>query len=81
LKFLASECDWQLPQELPELLSASLQAQYGFLNMHSGYLKHATHTENEINELGDDAETCSRAERTLRRLKHEDEKWDEEHYM
>jgi protein SHQ1 len=49
--------------------------------MHSGYLKHATHTENEINELGDDAESCSRAERTRRRLKHEDEKWDEEHYM
>lgn len=77
----ASGCDWQLPQELPELLSTSLQVHYGFLNLHSGYLRHATHTENEINELGDDAESCSRADRTRRRLKHEDEKWDEEHYM
>jgi protein SHQ1 len=80
LKFSASECDWQLPQELPELLS-TLQIHYGFLDLHSGYLKYATHTENEINELGDDAESCSRADRTRRRLKHEDEKWDEEHYM
>jgi protein SHQ1 len=59
----------------------SLQAQYGFLDMHSGYLNHATHTENEVNELGDDAEICTKAERRRRRLKHEDEKFDEEHYM
>jgi protein SHQ1 len=49
--------------------------------MHSGYLKHAIHTENEVNELGDVAESCSKAERRSRRLKHEDEKFDEEHYM
>jgi protein SHQ1 len=49
--------------------------------MHSGYFKHVTHTENEVNELGADAETCMTAERRRRRLKHEDDKWDEEYYM
>ena len=49
--------------------------------MHSGYFRHVAHTENEVNELGIDAETCSPEERRARRLKHEDEKWDEEHYM
>ncbi|CAA7265397.1 unnamed protein product [Cyclocybe aegerita] len=80
----AAENDWQLPQEVPAPLpplKASRQAHYGFLDMHSGYLKHATHTENEVNELGDDAEVCNMEERRARRLKHEDEKWDEEHYM
>ncbi|PPQ77600.1 hypothetical protein CVT25_011392 [Psilocybe cyanescens] len=80
----ASENDWQLPQEVPPPLpplNISAQVHYGFLSMHSGYLKHVTHTENEINELGDDAEVCTKAERRLKRVKHEDDKWDEEHYM
>jgi protein SHQ1 len=54
---------------------------YGFLDMHSGYLKHALHTENEINELSGDAEECTKEERTARRIKHENDKFDEEHYM
>lgn len=49
--------------------------------MYSGYLKHVAHTENEVNELGQDAETCFVEDRRNRRLKHEDEKWDEEYYM
>jgi len=65
---------------MPEL-QTSRQAHYGFLDMHSGYLKHVTHTNNEVNELGDQAEVCSKAHRREMRLKHEDEKWDEEHYM
>lgn len=49
--------------------------------MHSGYFRHVEHTENEVNELGVDAETCPPDERRRRRIKHEEDKWDEEHYM
>jgi protein SHQ1 len=67
---------------VPEpLLDLSVQKRYGFLDMHSGYFKYVTHTENEVNELGADAETCTLAERRRRRLEHESEKWDEEYYM
>lgn len=80
----AAQNDWQLPQQAPETLvsfETSLQKYYGFLNMHHGYLRHVIHTENEVNELGADAETCTVDERTKRRIDHEDEKWDDEHYM
>ncbi|KAI0807205.1 SHQ1-domain-containing protein [Fomes fomentarius] len=80
----AAENDWQLPQTVPEplpQLQTSTQRRYGFLDMHSGYFGHVAHTENEVNELGVDAETCPPEERRRRRLKHEDEKWDEEHYI
>ncbi|KAJ7881388.1 SHQ1 protein-domain-containing protein [Mycena olivaceomarginata] len=72
---LAAENDWQIPQEIPTAdppISTSLTQTYGFLNLHSGYFKHVGHTENE---------TCTVRERRLKRWKHEDEKWDEEHYM
>ena len=49
--------------------------------MHSGYFEHVMHTENEVNELGADAETCPTEERRTRRITHEDAKWNEEHYM
>lgn len=39
------------------------------------------YTENEVNELGDEAEICTKDERRSRRVNHEDEKFDEEHYM
>ncbi|KAF8205956.1 SHQ1-domain-containing protein [Mycena galopus ATCC 62051] len=81
---LAAENDWQIPQEVPTAdpsISTSLTQPYGFLNLHSGYFRHVGHTENEVNELGTDAETCTLRERRLKRWKHEDEKWDEEHYM
>ncbi|KAJ7763147.1 SHQ1 protein-domain-containing protein [Mycena maculata] len=68
-----------LPGDRP--LTTILTQTYGFLNLHSGYFKHVSHTENEVNELGPDAETCPVQERRARRWKHEDEKWDEEHYM
>lgn len=80
----AAENDWQLPQEVPDSrppLAISAQKHYGFLEMHSGYFNHVAHVENEVNELGMDAETCSIQERRRRRLKHEDDKWDEEYYM
>jgi len=81
LTFL-TEDDWNFPQNVTEdSLRTSLQAQYGFLDMHSGFLNHATYTENEVNELGDEAEICTKAERRERRMKHEDEKFDEEHYV
>ena len=78
----AAENDWQLPQEVQDSqLSTSVQKYYGFLDMHSGYFRHVMHTENEVNELGADAETCSATARHQRRLQHEDDKFDEEYYM
>ena len=78
----AAENDWHLPQEVAKPpLSTSIQKYYGFLDMHSGYFTHVAHTENEVNELGPDAETCLPSQRRKERLKHEDEKFDEEHYM
>ncbi|KAJ7262877.1 SHQ1 protein-domain-containing protein [Mycena rebaudengoi] len=59
----ATENDWQLPQ-------------HGFLNSYSGYFKHISHTENEVNELGADTETYTPRERRSIRLKHEDDKAD-----
>ena len=49
--------------------------------MYSGYLTHVALTENEVNELGADAETMTPQMRRERRIAHENEKWDEEHYM
>jgi len=54
---------------------------YGFLDMYTGYFTHVVHTENDVNELGDEAENCLPEERRRKRLKHEEMKWDEEHYM
>ncbi|KAI8998814.1 SHQ1-domain-containing protein [Trametes punicea] len=79
-----AENDWQLPQKIPEPLpplQTTAERRYGFLDMHSGYFRHVEHTENEVNELGTDAETCPPQERRERRLKHEEEKWNEEYYM
>ena len=42
---------------------------------------HVMHTENEINELGDDVEKLPLSERRHRRIQHENDKWDEEYYM
>ena len=81
---VAAQNDWQLPQSIPDSLpplQTSAAQPYGFLNMHSGYFRHVELTENEVNELGAEAETSTPGERRQRRLKHEDEKWDEEHYM
>ncbi|KAJ3521375.1 hypothetical protein NMY22_g12345 [Coprinellus aureogranulatus] len=80
----AAANDWQLPQQVPEglpELQTSLEKPYGFLSLHSGYLRHVGHTENEVNDLGPDAEKCSKDERAKRRVQREDEKWDPEHYM
>ncbi|KAJ7252451.1 SHQ1 protein-domain-containing protein [Mycena rebaudengoi] len=79
----AAENDWQLPQQVPDTspITMTLVQTYGFLNSYSGYFKHVSHTENEVNELGVNAETCTPRERRSIRLKHEDDKWDEEHYM
>ncbi|CAK5264945.1 unnamed protein product [Mycena citricolor] len=62
-------------------ISMTLTHPYGFLSRYGGYFKHAQHTENEINELGGQAETLSLRERRSRRVQHENAKWDEEHYM
>ncbi|KAH7912143.1 SHQ1 protein-domain-containing protein [Hygrophoropsis aurantiaca] len=80
----AAENDWQLPQSVPEPLSSlhlSSKKHYGFLNMYTGYFTHVAHIENEVNELGADTETCTPEDRRIKRCKHENEKWDEEHYM
>ncbi|KAI0062187.1 SHQ1-domain-containing protein [Artomyces pyxidatus] len=76
----AAANDWQLPQAVPEPLHTSLAKPYGFLDMYTGYFRHVANTENEINELGADAETLPSTERRRRRIAHEESKWDEEYY-
>ncbi|KAJ7062149.1 SHQ1 protein-domain-containing protein [Mycena amicta] len=81
---VAAENDWQLPQTVPEdspSISLSLTQPYGFLNRHTGYFTHVGHTENEVNELGAEAERLTPRERRQKRYKCEDEKFDEEYYM
>ncbi|KAI0255359.1 SHQ1 protein-domain-containing protein [Lactifluus subvellereus] len=80
----AAANDWTLPQTIPDtlpVLETSLYKPYGFLNAYTGYFRHVASTENDINELGADAEILSLSERRIRRLGHEDEKWDPEYYM
>ncbi|KAJ3763760.1 SHQ1 protein-domain-containing protein [Lentinula raphanica] len=79
----ASQNDWQLLQEVPspEQPSLRVNARYGFLDLYSGYFINVAYTENEVNELGSEAETSTLLERRQRRVEHEDEKWDEEYYM
>jgi protein SHQ1 len=81
---VAAANEWALPQTVSDTLPAletSLQKPYGFLNAYTGYFVHLGTTENEINELGPDAETLSPSERRGRRLRHEESKWDPEYYM
>jgi protein SHQ1 len=77
----AAENDWQIEQELPTSLKTSVQQPYGFLDLYTGYFMHVAHTENEVNELGVDVESYSPAERRQKRVQHENDKFDEEHYM
>ncbi|KAJ8517564.1 hypothetical protein ONZ45_g5294 [Pleurotus djamor] len=79
----AADNDWQISQSVPEAAPIQLgpSISYGFLDMYTGYFKNVVHTENEVNELGSDAEGCLPSQRRYRRKKHEEEKWDEEHYM
>ncbi|KAJ7062188.1 SHQ1 protein-domain-containing protein [Mycena amicta] len=82
----AAENDWQLPQTVPQdqdspSISLSPTQPYGFLNRHTGYFTHVGHTENEVNELGAEAERLTPRERRQKRFKCEDEKFDEEYYM
>ncbi|KAG0705046.1 SHQ1 protein-domain-containing protein [Suillus ampliporus] len=80
----AAENDWQFPQTVAESsppLQLSTKRYYGFLDMYTGYFTHVTHTENDVNELGSEAESCLLEERRAKRLQHEEMKWDEEHYM
>ncbi|KAF9227865.1 SHQ1-domain-containing protein [Gyrodon lividus] len=80
----AAENDWQLPQSVPEASTefhTSFKRYYGFLDKYTGYFLHVAHAENDVNELGDDPEGCSVDDRRKMRITHENEKWDEEHYM
>ncbi|KAG7452655.1 SHQ1-domain-containing protein [Guyanagaster necrorhizus] len=78
----AAQNDWQIPQSVPDPLPPlHLSTSYGFLNRHSGFFVHVTHTENEVNELGAEVEQLSPEERRHKRIQHEDDKWDEEYYM
>ncbi|ELU44625.1 PIH1 domain-containing protein [Rhizoctonia solani AG-1 IA] len=83
----AAQNDWQIDQEAPddELLDAgpsiSTCTPYGFLNLHTGYFTNVIHTENEVNELGAEAENSTLARRRQLREASEEAKWDEEHYI
>jgi protein SHQ1 len=84
LQCIAGANEWTIPQTVPDplpVLETSRQKPYGFLNAYTGYFLYVGTTENEINELGADAETLSPSERRIHRLRHEESKWDPEHYM
>ncbi|KAG2147152.1 SHQ1 protein-domain-containing protein [Suillus cothurnatus] len=56
----AAENDWQFPQTILESsspLQLSTKRYYGFLDMYTGYFTHVAHTENDVNELGSEAES------------------------
>ncbi|KAF7303612.1 CS domain-containing protein [Mycena indigotica] len=81
---LAEENDWQIPQTIPDessSISLSLTQSYGFLNRYTGYFTHVAHTENEVNELGAEAERLTPGERRQKRFDREDDKFDDEYYM
>ena len=78
--FLAEQNDWQLSQILEDSAPV-IRYPYGFLDLYTGYLQHIHLTENEVNELGDAAETSSSVVRRKMREDHENEKFDDEHYM
>lgn len=81
----AAENNWQIEQTLSSddspSVSASTKIAYGFLDLHTGYFAHVTHTENEVNELGAEAENATLARRRELREANEDNKWDEEYYL
>jgi len=80
----AAKNDWRLPQQVPDdtpQLAISQQRTYGFLDMHSGYFRHAAYSENEANELGPDAETLGSAARRMRGEERVQKKFDEDYYL
>ncbi|KAL5511512.1 hypothetical protein ACEPAH_4729 [Sanghuangporus vaninii] len=82
----AAEKDWHFPQNAPDVvdtpsISITTERRYGFLDAYTGYFRHVLNTENEVNELGPDVEILSPVRRREKRLKHEEEKWDEQYYM
>ncbi|KAL5533004.1 hypothetical protein ACEPAF_4778 [Sanghuangporus sanghuang] len=82
----AAENDWHLPQNAPDAvdtpsISITTERRYGFLDAYTCYFRHVANTENEVNELGPDVEILSPVGRREKRLKHEEEKWDEGFYM
>ncbi|KAG8733390.1 hypothetical protein FRC12_018901, partial [Ceratobasidium sp. 428] len=82
-----AENDWQIEQTAPDevlgapSISTGTRTAYGFLNLHTGYFVHVTSTENEVNELGAEAENTTVARRQELREINEENKWDEEHYL
>lgn len=79
----AAKNDWRLPQSLPNnsSISMSIEPRYGFLDAYSGYFRYVGQSPNEVNELGDLAESAPEATRLDRRTAHEDAKWDEDYYL
>ena len=81
----AEKSGWRYPvakdEEAYPNITLSIKHCYGFLDAYSGYFKLASQTGNEVNELGDLAETITPSVRTEMRHAHEEQKWDEEYYM
>jgi protein SHQ1 len=68
--------------ELPGIgLAGVTRAAYGFLDLHTGYFVNVIHTENEVNELGAEAENSTLLRRRELREASEEAKWDEKYYM
>ena len=75
--------DWQLPQteDTQPSIQSTITSPYGFLDQYTGHFRHVGYTENEINELGPEADTVPISERRRLRELHENDKFDEEHYL
>lgn len=89
---LAEANEWRLPQSLPDEsndsglppgvgLATESQKRYGFLDAYLGYFTYVRQVANDVNELGDRAETITENERAELRIAHEETKWDEEYYL
>lgn len=86
LRLIGAEAErnnWQIHQTIQDETPVRLskESPYGFLNSYHGYFTHVADKENEVNDLSADAETLSPSDRRIRRMRREDTKWDEEHYL
>ncbi|KAG8998689.1 hypothetical protein FRB94_004655 [Tulasnella sp. JGI-2019a] len=89
----AKKHDWHYPQAFADSNASATTGQsasaslagvtrpYGFLDSYNGYFKYVTYSDNEVNELGPDAEHLTMEERRVRRETREDEKWDSKYYL
>ncbi|BFZ61876.1 hypothetical protein YB2330_002954 [Saitoella coloradoensis] len=77
---LASEFDWELPQEVAPDVSELLHAKYGFNLMYQGHFTYAQETANDINEIMEPEKSTAESRKNERLMK-EEVKFDEAYYQ